>query len=149
MIEFAPCHPEHVVLVAPQAEQRADAAALLSPLAASVLASTVALSGFVGPRCVGCAGVVDTGPDNALVWALLSNEVGPCMLAVSRKVSRVLAAYPARRIEAHVVRGFGEGERWVRMLGFKPDAGSGITEAVRAQYAAYGKEIDVYSLVKE
>lgn len=144
MIEFVRCHPEHLVLFAPQAAQAADAAVLMSPLAAAAISSTVAISGFVGPRCVGCAGVVDTGPDNALVWALLSKDVGPFMLAVSRKVRRVLDAYPARRVEATVVHGFAAGERWMRLLGFKREC-----ETVDRTYFPVGVTAALYARVKE
>jgi hypothetical protein len=77
-----------------------------------------ALSGFAGPRCMGCAGLIDKG-DYVMVWALLSADSGPFFLEITRKVRRVLDVYPRKGLRAHVRRGFPQGARWVTMLGFR------------------------------
>lgn len=143
MIEFVRCHPQHLWLFEPQDLQISDARAMQSPAVAGVIATTVAISGFVGPKCMGCAGIIDVKPGLALVWALLSKDAGPFMLPISRKVRRVLAAYPATRFEATVAHGFDEGRRWMDLLGFE------LVEEHTGVDHAYGTDAALYVKVKE
>jgi hypothetical protein len=122
MITFERCHPQHITLVEPQRGQDLDREFLMSPQAWAALRGSVAISGFAEGRCIGCAGLIDTAPGTAVVWALLSKHAGRYMLPITRKVKRVLDVYPAERIEATCVPGFPERAYWLKMLGF-PEKG--------------------------
>lgn len=122
MIDFVRAHPMHVIAVRPQPAQVDDAAFLVAPPVLRAVADSVAISGFDGATCIGCAGVVPVGGGVALVWAYLSADAGHHLLPITRKVRRVLTAFPADRFEATVRHGFHEGDRWLRMLGFRKDA---------------------------
>lgn len=140
MIEFVRCHPQHLWLFEPQPWQAFDHKAMQAPSVAAFIAGTVAVSGFAGGRCMGCAGVFDLGGGRAQVWALLSKDAGPFMLPISRKVRRVLSAYPATRFEASVAYGFEEGRRWMKLLGFAMD----VERVTRAELPP-GYDLALYS----
>lgn len=150
MIEFVRCHPQHLWLFEPQAVQISDARAMQAPSVAGIISTTVAISGFVGTKCVGCAGIIDVTPDTALVWALLSKDAGRFMLPITRKVRRVMAAYPAPRFAASVARGFGPGARWMEALGFRVDDAPGPwAEPTREYYEKRGEDVDMYVYEKQ
>lgn len=70
-------------------------------------------------RVAGCAGIIPIWPGRFQAWAYIAADIGPAgMIALTRAVRRFLAVHDGR-IEAHVVDGFKEGERWAKMLGFK------------------------------
>lgn len=118
-ITFCRWRPGHTSLVRPQASQQATAVSLMAPSVEEALDVNISISGFVGPLCVGCAGVVPLTGGPAIVWALLSEGAGPYMLAITRKVLRVLEHYPAPQgFEAAVSRGFEQGVKWMQLLGF-------------------------------
>lgn len=119
MLTYLKTRQEHVRFVKPIEAQISDKLVLLMPDVYNAIETTMCLSGFVGSRCIGMAGVVDQGDGVAAAWALLSRSAGPYMLPISRKVRRVLKAYPARRIEAWTVKGNEDGHRWIRLLGFQ------------------------------
>lgn len=117
-MDFYRCHPSHLIAVRPQAAQARETGFILAPPVLRAIGEHVSLSGFVGSTCIGCAGVVDVGDGVALAWAYLSDDARHYMLPITRKVKRVLDAYPARRIEATVAHGFAQGDRWLDALGF-------------------------------
>lgn len=119
MLHLVRFRPQHVALITPQAEQVSDARHLAQAHVSAFAAQHFAVSGFVGGRCVGAAGLFDIAPGRAVVWALLSKEVGPYMVEVSRKVRRVLDAHPAEVIEATAA--FPAARRWLEVLGFVRD----------------------------
>lgn len=121
MIRFTPFHPKHLRFLRVQNAQTGEALAV-SPEAVDGLRDTLAFSGFVHERCVGCAGLIDVWPGRAQAWALLSSECRPHLLPITRYVLRVLAAHPARRIEATVTADFIPGCRWLERLGFVQEA---------------------------
>lgn len=141
MLEFVRTRPLHVMAVQPQAAQRAEAPFLVSPPILRAVANSVAISGFDGPTCVGCAGIVPVGEGAALVWAYLSADAGRHLLTITRKVRRVLAAFPADRFEATVQHGFGDGERWLLMLGFRK-----VAERAERDYFPAGGTAALYAL---
>lgn len=70
-------------------------------------------------RVVGCAGIIPIWPGRFQAWAYIAEDIGPAgMVALTRAVRRFLALQHGR-IEAHVVTGFKQGERWAKLLGFK------------------------------
>lgn len=119
MITFERCHPAHLALIDPQPGQEADRAYLMTLGPWITIATSVALSGFAGGVCLGSAGVLEVEPGKALVWALLSRHAGPHMLAITRKVRRVLATHPTREITATCDERVEARVRWMRALGFE------------------------------
>jgi hypothetical protein len=120
MIRFTPFHPGHLRFLRVQSVQTGEIM-LVSPDMVAGLRDTLAFSGFVAERCVGCAGIIDVWPGRSQVWALLSAECRPYLLPITKYVLRVLSCHPARRIEATVPVDFDPGCRWLERLGFKAE----------------------------
>lgn len=72
-----------------------------------------------GDTVIACAGCMEVWAGRAVAWALLSKDAGAHMMALHRAVSGFLKASQHRRIEAWVDEGFGPGERWLKMMGFR------------------------------
>lgn len=71
-----------------------------------------------GERIVMCGGVIPTGPQHGVLWAVLSAQAGKHMLWLHRATRRFLDMDRRRRIEATVQDGFPAGCRWLEMLDF-------------------------------
>lgn len=76
-------------------------------------------TGLVDGRVVACAGCTEVWQGRAVAWALLSKDAGRHMMQIHRAVHGYLKAAQFRRIEAWVDEGFGPGERWLEMMGFR------------------------------
>lgn len=126
MIEFAPCHAEHLRYIVAQDVQTNEQPGLLTALAAETLEASVCLSAFVGGRCVAAAGLLDVWPGRAITWALLSRYAYEYMLAITRRMRLVMDTYPANRIEMVVLRDFEPGNRWAKLLGFTLETPNGM-----------------------
>lgn len=68
---------------------------------------------------VACAGVVEMWPNRGHAWALLGDNAGPHMIAITRAIRAFLDALPLRRVEMAVDPDFPAALRWARMLGFE------------------------------
>lgn len=77
-----------------------------------------AWTAMVDGRPIGSAGVVEAWTGRAYAWALLAEDAGPHMLAITRAIRCFLARSPYRRIEMAVSAGFDAGQRWAELLGF-------------------------------
>lgn len=79
---------------------------------------------------IACIGVLTQWPNYGKAWALLSENAGPCMLALTRGVRRWLRFHNPGRIDTAVDCGFPAAIRWAEMLGFTnetPDGMKGYT----------------------
>lgn len=65
------------------------------------------------------AGLIKMWPGRYLTWAYLDRTAGRYMLAITRRVEKLLALHDGARIEATVDADFAPGHRWVQMLGFE------------------------------
>lgn len=72
-----------------------------------------------GEQILLCGGVLPTGPNMGLLWAVLSADAGSRMVWLHRATLRFLDIEPFKRIEATVEDGFPAGNRWLEMLGFE------------------------------
>lgn len=79
----------------------------------------VALTALDGDRIILCGGIVPSAPQMGTLWAVLSANAGGHMVWLHRATQRVLQLQEWRRIEATVEKGFPQGCRWLRLLGFK------------------------------
>lgn len=72
-----------------------------------------------------CSGVIPIWDGRAQAWALVSPAAGKHFAAIHRAVKRFLDIKmpdPFHRVEATVDVYFDPGHRWMRMLGFEPEA---------------------------
>lgn len=81
-----------------------------------------AWTAMVEGRPIGCAGLLQMWPGRAYAWALLAEDAGPHMLALTRAIRFRLAESGFRRIEMAVDAEFLPGVRWAVMLGFELEA---------------------------
>lgn len=111
MIEVVDFQPHHARLIVPQAAQRVefDAAPPISGEAVTLIRDGLPLA---------CAGLVPLWAGRAYAWALLDQDAGPHLLAVTRAIRSRLDRSAWRRIEMAVAVDFPAGERWARLLGF-------------------------------
>lgn len=82
----------------------------------------IVLCGGVIPRASHAYPAVGTvGPHVGILWAVLAADAGRHMLWLHRATLRFLDIEPLRRIEATVEEGFGEGCRWLELMGFESE----------------------------
>lgn len=143
MLEFRPFHINHLVYLTPQEEQKAARAAMLTTEYAELIGNSFALSAWDGTTCVGAAGCVPIFKHRAVAWALLSSEAAPHMLAISKKVRRVMAALEYKRIEISVHSTFEAGNRFARLIGMRLET----PEPLKA-HGANGEDEYMYAMVK-
>lgn len=144
MMEFQPFKAGHLDYLSPQHQQRPEHAALVRSGEAHALEGGVSLSGWANSRCLGAAGLIHVRPHRAVAWMLLSEDVGPYMLAVAKKVRRVVQASPYLRIELTVADGFDAGQRFARLIG----AVCETPEPMRF-FGAEGRDERMYAILKE
>lgn len=106
------------------------------------LEATLAWTGFVGERVIGCFGVAPMWTHRALLWSYMDQSAGRHLVSVHKAVMRYLEVTPYRRIEAEVDCEFEQGHRWLRMLGFQLEA-----ERMRG-YRIDGGDSALYARVK-
>lgn len=69
------------------------------------------------PVC--CGGLIQITDDAAFCWAVLDEDAGPHMLALTRAIRAHLAASPYLRILMAVDSEFAAAHRWAVLLGFR------------------------------
>ncbi len=67
----------------------------------------------------GCAGVWELEPHRATAWALVHEEIGTRFFQFHKAVLSFLDGCKYQRVEMATDDGFGQAERWAKMLGFK------------------------------
>lgn len=143
-VEFTPFRAGHLEYLVPQPAQRREHAALLASGAADLLESYVALTAWHQSRCLGMAGCLPVHRYRAVVWMLLSEDAGPHILTISRKIKRVLAQAPWKRIEITVTATFENGQRFARLIGGKLE-----TPEPMKLYGPDGDDQYMYAIVKD
>lgn len=143
MITYQPFKSGHLRFLVPQASQRYDHAVLLQPEYAQIIDANFALSAWSGFVCVAAAGCIPVFPTRAIAWAVLSNDAAPFMLAITRKVRRVMAGLPYQRIEIAVRADFEDGKRFARLIGMKLE-----TPEPMRKHGADGVDEYQYAMVK-
>jgi len=78
-----------------------------------------AWTAMVGDQVLGCGGLIPHGRERAYAWALLADDAGARMLALTRAVRGHLAGASFARIEMAVDVSFAAGARWAELLGFE------------------------------
>lgn len=73
----------------------------------------------------------------AYAWALLAEDAGPHLLALTREIRSLISKTPFARIEMAVDADFPEARRWAVMLGFKLETPEPMAHYFTSGRAAY------------
>lgn len=139
-MNLVPFDPAHALAMRVQPNQSLPRGEFLRALSTP---AGEAYTGMVDGRPIGCAGVVEMWQGRALAWALLSEDAGPHMIAVTRAIRFFLGTVPFRRVEMAVDAEFPAAIRWAEMLGFERET----PEPMRA-YTPDGRACYQYARVK-
>ena len=77
---------------------------------------------------VACGGTMQQWPGRYIAWMYLNSKTGPHMRFITRAVRKHLDGVKGR-VEFTVVRGFEQGYKWAKMLGFEVENPPGILKA--------------------
>lgn len=116
-----PFRAEHFWALEPQAAQ-AHVRGYVTPDSIAALEGESSLTAMAGDRPMCCFGWFPTYPTKAVMWAILSKDIGPHLLSMTRIARSVLSSLPYKRMEMDVACEFEQGHRWARMLGFTLEA---------------------------
>lgn len=97
-----------------------------------------ALTVFDRDQIVLCGGILEQAPGRGECWALMAADAGKHMRWLHYAVKRFLAIQHWQRLEASVEESFGEGCRWVELLGFEYEGkmkGYGLNGETHLRYA--------------
>lgn len=136
MIVVVPFERAHLAQLKPQAAQAHELLEAEPPPDGAM-----AWSAFDERECLACAGLVELSPHRAYAFALLSANVGPHLLALTRAIHFRLDRAPFARIEMAVDHNFAAGCKWARMLGFE-------LECLARAYLPGPRDAWVYARVK-
>lgn len=114
MIAVVRFRPAHLARLDIQAAQRAEANHDGQHAVSFGDAWTVEVDG----RPVFCGGLLELWAGRWSAWALIAQDAGPHMLAITRAIRCRLAHAPCRRIEMAAAVDFDAANRWALMLGF-------------------------------
>jgi hypothetical protein len=141
MISIVRFEREHAKRMCVQRQQLLDEFGEADAMSASFGDAWTAL---LDGRPIACAGVVEVWSGRAYAWALLAEDAGPHMLAITRAIRCFLQRAPYRRIEMAVTVGFDAGRRWAEMLGFQLE-----TPTAMRNYLPNGKDAWLYARVND
>lgn len=120
MIQIVPFRREHIRNIALQPMQVDMAPIMSEPSYAEALEQHEhSWSAVDGDEVLACGGVIEEWHGVARGWMLISGNLGIRFLAVHRAVLGFVKNAPYHRIEMSVAKGFDEGCRWAKMLGFE------------------------------
>lgn len=115
-----PFQPFHVDLLRAQGVQGAQLAEVsIVPASCVIQPKGPAVTVFDGTRIVLCGGIVVQSPGRGECWALMAEGTARHMTWLHYGVKRFLSIDRWQRLEATVQEGFGQGCRWVELLGFE------------------------------
>jgi hypothetical protein len=119
-MRIVPFEPEHLQTLLLQPSQAMLQPTLSDPEYGQSLAHAGPAYSLVdGDVVFASAGFVPQWRDRAVVWALISAEVSPHMVTLTRAVRRALQLHHFRRVETSVACDFEQAHRWAKMLGFE------------------------------
>lgn len=122
-VSVEPYRPYHLQLMIAQGDvqdaQRGDLSYVPANLARVFRVPGQAMAVLKGERVLLCGGIIPEGPTSGLMWAVIAKSAGRHMLFLHRGVQRFIDAQGLRRVEATVEKGFGEGCRWLALMGFE------------------------------
>lgn len=122
-VHVEPYRPYHLELMIAQGDvqehQRADLSYVPANLARVFRLPGQSMAVLDHGRVLLCGGIIPEGPRSGLMWAVLSKRAGRHMVFLHRGVLRFIEMQALTRVEATVEKGFGQGCRWLKVLGFQ------------------------------
>jgi len=143
MLEFKPCHGQHLKYIDVQEEQQQDFHVMLDGSWQKVIDEGFALSAWEGSTCLGAAGFLSVYPHRAMAWAVFSRHVRACHLrAIAHKVRSVLQFDPTERIEMTVRADFVQGRKFATLIGMQQETG------ILRKHGMRGEDEYMYARIK-
>lgn len=142
VVPFCEIHLRHLKV---QDDQKSAIELLGNPEYINLLHTGPAYTGIIGNRIAVCAGVFPLTDQIGRAWALLGQDMGRDMLPITRKVAAFISSTKYDRVETPVRRGFIQGHRWCKMLGFVNET----PEIGMRRYGFNGETYDLYSFLPE
>jgi len=106
------------------------------------LAKGAAYTAWRDGKPVASAGLLPIHAHRALAWAVIGSCSPMMFLRVHREITRRLARFPFKRVEAAARIDFIPGQRWLQIMGFR-------CEVVCAEaYMPDGSDASLYALVR-
>lgn len=136
VVRFNPKHLQHLDL---QEEQQFNAQLFKDPAYVELLLTGEAYTVLHDGEIILIAGVLPLTDYMARAWALVSQNAGRALIPASRKISDFLKNVHYARVETPVRRGFINGHRWAKLLGF-------TNETPERGMKCYGFEGETYDL---
>lgn len=136
-----PFEPEHLELIELQESQKLFKERFKNEYASHLIDSGPCYSAIEDGIVYACAGVSIQWDNRAIVWSLLSKDVGRHFTRIHKAAFRLMDMVSIRRIEAHVDPDFPEAHRWIKMLGFE-------FEGRMKAFSPYGDDMDLYARIK-
>jgi hypothetical protein len=136
IVKFNPKHLKHIQV---QEAQKHVATLLESPEYHDLLMTGEAYTVIENGEILCCAGVFPITDYMGRAWAIMSKHSGVTMLLLTRSIIRFLKKSDYVRIDTPVRRGFRNGHRWCKAIGF-------INETPENGMKYYGFDGDTYDL---
>lgn len=121
MVEIVPFQRQHLRAIHVQGAQEIDMAPLISdPSYAEALEGLEhSWAAIDGDRVLACGGIVEEWHGVARAWMIIGKDIGSRFIHIHRAVLGFVKNCGYHRIEMSVAKGFDEGCRWAKMLGFE------------------------------
>lgn len=143
MIKFTPFRAGHLQFFKPQAAQQQEYWAVMQSGEIEALEGPMSLSAWARNACVGAGGLIALRPHRAIAWMILAQDASKHLFPIARKIQRVAAASPYKRIEITVEEGFAQGERFAKLLGAVCE-----TPQPMRYYGSTGNHERMFALIK-
>ena len=115
MIEIFPLDVEHFGDFVPQIAQADTDMAILKNLIGNKYTFAI----LKNKKPIAYMGLICIWENRYMAWSVLSEEVGPYLLWITRRIKEYLENFKCYRIETYLNPGFGNSIQWARLLGFK------------------------------
>lgn len=92
---------------------------------------------------IAAAGLIDfVGSGRALIWCVFAANIGRHFAPLLKRMERMLANYPRRRLEAHIDPNFEASRRLVEISGFQ-------YEGLMKSHSADGRDMQLWARINE
>lgn len=145
MIEIVPFNPVHLKHIDLQSDQKANCELFDCPDYIELLLMGEAYTAFYNGEIIVIAGVFPLTDYMGRAWALVSENAGRALIPASRKISDFLKETLYARVDTPVRRGFINGHRWAKLLGFTNET----PEHGMKRYGFDGETYDLYAFYPE
>ena len=139
MIELVPFNPVHLRHIELQPDQEHVKELFERPEYQELLLTDEGYTILHNGTVIVCAGVFPMTDTIGRAWAFVSKDAGRALLPTSRAISDFFKKTHYARIDTPVRRGFINGHRWCKLLGF-------VNETPEQGMKYYGFDGDTYDL---